>query len=89
MLLCPYPGWYMWRGVAGLVYARRLNSSPSVVFRAGGERAEQDVLDQIEAWIEEDPERRRVPVEPWPWTDGERALPGSPSPESEASRSPG
>jgi hypothetical protein len=28
------PGWYAWAGVAGLLYARRLKSSPPVVVRA-------------------------------------------------------
>jgi hypothetical protein len=28
-----FPHWYVWRGVAGLVYARRVRSSPPIVFR--------------------------------------------------------
>ena len=75
MLLCPYPGWYMWRGVAGLVYARRERSSPPVVFRAGGERAEQDVLDKIEAWYDDHPNARSAtPVRlAQPWETPERS----------------
>jgi hypothetical protein len=29
-----FPYWHCWRGVAGLLYARRLNSSPPIVVRA-------------------------------------------------------
>jgi hypothetical protein len=28
------PGWHWWRGLSGLYYARRVKSSPPVVFRA-------------------------------------------------------
>ena len=37
-----YPGWVAWRGVGGLLYARRVKSSPPKVVRApdiGGLRA--------------------------------------------------
>jgi hypothetical protein len=27
------PGWHVWRGISGLVYARRLNTSPPLVVR--------------------------------------------------------
>ncbi|HUY44619.1 MAG TPA: hypothetical protein VMV92_02670 [Streptosporangiaceae bacterium] len=27
------PGWHVWRGISGLVYARRLNSPPPLVVR--------------------------------------------------------
>ena len=27
-------GWHFWRGVSGLYYARRIRSSPPIVFRA-------------------------------------------------------
>jgi hypothetical protein len=29
-----HPGWHTWAGVAGLLYARRLKSSPPVVYRS-------------------------------------------------------
>ena len=29
-----HPGWHTWTGVGGLLYARRLMSSPPVVYRA-------------------------------------------------------
>jgi hypothetical protein len=29
-----FPGWYAWRGVAGVMYARRPNSSPQITVRA-------------------------------------------------------
>ena len=38
------PNWHVWRGIAGLVYARRVRSSPPVVVR--GEDA-LDLRDQI------------------------------------------
>lgn len=28
-----WPGWHVWRGISGLVYARRLNTSPPIVVR--------------------------------------------------------
>jgi hypothetical protein len=39
-----FPQWYVWRGIAGLVYARRVRSSPPVV--VCGEDA-QDLSHQI------------------------------------------
>jgi hypothetical protein len=27
------PGWHVWRGISGLVYGRRLNTSPPLVVR--------------------------------------------------------
>jgi len=60
MLLCPYRGWYMWRGICGLVYARRLNTSPPVVLRAGGPRAEEVILDKIEKWLDYHPGAREA-----------------------------
>ena len=42
-----YPHWHCWRGIAGLVYARRLLSSPPVVLR--GEDP-LDLCDQIQGW---------------------------------------
>jgi hypothetical protein len=38
------PAWYVWRGISGLVYARKLRSSPPLVVR--GEDA-VDLRDQI------------------------------------------
>lgn len=29
-----FPGWECWRGISGLLYARRRRSSPPVVFRS-------------------------------------------------------
>ena len=29
-----FPGWQAWRGVSGLLYARRLQTSPPVIVRA-------------------------------------------------------
>jgi hypothetical protein len=39
-----FPHWRVWRGVAGLLYARRLRSSPPRVVRA---RDTTDLRDQI------------------------------------------
>jgi hypothetical protein len=39
-----FPQWHVWRGVSGLVYARRPRTSPPLVVR--GEDAE-DLRDQI------------------------------------------
>ena len=39
-----FPQWHVWRGVSGLVYARRPRTSPPVVLR--GEDA-MDLRDQI------------------------------------------
>ena len=39
-----FPQWHVWRGVSGLVYARRPRTSPPVVVR--GENA-VDLRDQI------------------------------------------
>ena len=38
------PAWYVWRGISGLVYARKIGSSPPLVVR--GEDA-IDLRDQI------------------------------------------
>jgi hypothetical protein len=42
-----YPRWYTWRGIAGLVYARRLKTSPPPVVRA---EDPVDLRDQIRGW---------------------------------------
>ncbi len=39
-----FPNWHVWRGIAGLVYARRARTSPPVIVR--GEDA-LDLRDQI------------------------------------------
>jgi hypothetical protein len=39
-----FPHWHVWRGVCGLVYARRPRSSPPLVVRAGNP---VDLLAQI------------------------------------------
>jgi hypothetical protein len=43
-----FPQWEVWTGIAGLVYARRLLSSPPMVVRAEDPR---DLIDQINAEI--------------------------------------
>ena len=43
-----FPAWHCWRGIAGLVYARRLLSSPPIVVR--GEDP-VDLRDQIRGEI--------------------------------------
>ena len=43
-----YPSWEIWEGIAGLVYARKLNTSPPVVLR--GEDC-VDLRDQIRGWL--------------------------------------
>ncbi len=43
-----FSGWHCWKGISGLVYARRLLSSPPVVVRAEDPR---DLIDQIKAEI--------------------------------------
>ena len=40
--------WEVWRGIAGLVYARKMLSSPPVVLR--GEDP-TDLRDQIRGWL--------------------------------------
>jgi hypothetical protein len=39
-----FPHWHIWRGVCGLLYARRLRTSPPIVVRAD---SEVDLRDQI------------------------------------------
>ena len=70
-LLCPYPGWNEWRGVSGLYYARRPNSSPAVVFRSV---YRSDVHQKIETWIANHPElyQEQAKVPPWnEWLDAD------------------
>ncbi len=43
-----FPHWEVWTGIAGLVYARKLLSSPPIVVRAEDPR---DLIDQIRAEI--------------------------------------
>jgi hypothetical protein len=47
-----FPGWECWRGIAGLLYARKMLSSPPVVIRAEGP---QDLRDQIRGWLGRQP----------------------------------
>jgi hypothetical protein len=42
-----FPGWEAWRGISGLLYARRRMTSPPVVLRA---EDTQDLIDQINGW---------------------------------------
>ena len=42
-----YPAWHCWRGIAGLLYARKPLTSPPVVIR--GEDA-TDLRDKIRGW---------------------------------------
>lgn len=39
-----YPGWWVWRGVAGLLYARLMRSSPPRVVRAESPEALRDEI---------------------------------------------
>ncbi len=43
-----FPRWEVWRGIAGLVYARKLLTSPPVVLRA---EDPVDLRDQINGWL--------------------------------------
>jgi hypothetical protein len=43
-----FPGWHCWRGIAGLVYARKLQTSPPVVLRAEDPTA---LRDEIRGWV--------------------------------------
>ena len=43
-----FPGWECWRGIAGLVYGRKLLSSPPVVIRA---EDPTDLRDQIRGYL--------------------------------------
>jgi len=47
-----YPAWHTWVGVGGLLYARRLKSSPPVVYRSTDPA-------QLEARIREHERRQR------------------------------
>jgi hypothetical protein len=47
-----FPGWECWRGIAGLVYARKPLTSPPVVIRA---EDPQDLRDQIRGWLGRQP----------------------------------
>jgi hypothetical protein len=40
--------WHWWRGVSGLYYARRVKSSPPIVFRAENM---DDLRDQVRAYL--------------------------------------
>jgi hypothetical protein len=48
-----FPGWEGWRGVSGILYARRRKSSPPVVFR---DTTAAGLIRQIRAW-----EKKRKP----------------------------
>ena len=39
-----YPGWHCWRGVGGILYARRLKSSPPIVVRAADPAQLRDAI---------------------------------------------
>jgi hypothetical protein len=43
-----FPCWHWWRGVSGLYYARRVKSSPPIVFRAENM---DDLRDQVQAYL--------------------------------------
>ena len=43
-----FAGWHVWKGIAGLVYGRLLNSSPPVVVRAENALALRDQISQVE-----------------------------------------
>ncbi|MGP7999540.1 MAG: hypothetical protein ACLPKI_19820 [Streptosporangiaceae bacterium] len=42
-----FPRWHTWRGISGLIYARRNLTSPPAVLRA---EDPLDLRDQIRAW---------------------------------------
>jgi hypothetical protein len=42
-----FPHWEAWKGISGLLYARRRMTSPPVVLRAEDAR---DLIDQINGW---------------------------------------
>jgi len=42
-----FPRWHAWKGISGLVYARRLKTSPPPVVRA---EDPTDLRDQIRGW---------------------------------------
>ncbi len=44
-----FPRWYVWRGVAGLVYARLVRSSPPVVFWGKDAMNLRDQIRRVEA----------------------------------------
>lgn len=48
-LAAEFPHWHCWRGISGLVYARRLNSSPPIVKR---DENTTELRSQIRSWIE-------------------------------------
>lgn len=43
-----FPGWECWRGIAGLLYTRKMLSSPPVVIRA---EDPTDLQDQIRGYL--------------------------------------
>jgi hypothetical protein len=47
-----FPGWRCWRGISGLVYGRKLLSSPPVVIRA---EDPADLWDQIRGHLGRQP----------------------------------
>jgi hypothetical protein len=47
-----FPHWEVWTGIAGLVYARRLLSSPPIVIRA---EDPADLRDQIRGYLGRQP----------------------------------
>lgn len=42
-----YPRWHCWKGISGLVYAKRGMTSPPAIVRAEDPR---DLLDEINRW---------------------------------------
>jgi len=54
-LTSPYPGWHVWRGISGLVYARKLMSSPPVIMR---DHSVDGLASQIRIWYDARPEER-------------------------------
>ena len=42
-----FPAWYFWQGIGGLLYARRLMSSPPVVLR---DITPEGLRSQIRSW---------------------------------------
>jgi hypothetical protein len=48
-----WPGWYWWHGVAGLLYARRLKTSPPWVVRAHNKKVLRERIEKKEARLGE------------------------------------
>jgi hypothetical protein len=43
-----FPNWHVWRGIAGLIYARRIRSSPPIVVRGTDATDLRDRMRRVE-----------------------------------------